>query len=146
MPKYLISASYTVDGLKGLEKETASGRQRTVAAAVAALGGKLDCLYYALGEDDVYLIVDMPDNASAGSIGLAFSATGRVRTRMVEVDTESYHVARSYMIRLEMPDFEEPSVGALAAQTKLSAQEFKDRFLPVVEATTPGAGYPSAVN
>jgi len=25
-------------------------------------------------------------------------------------------------------------------------QEFKDRFLPVVEATTPGAGYPSAVN
>jgi uncharacterized protein with GYD domain len=81
MPKYLISASYTIDGLKGLEKETASGRQRTVAAAVAALGGKLDCLYYALGEDDVYLIVDMPDNASAGSIGLAFSATGRVRTR-----------------------------------------------------------------
>jgi len=72
--------------------------------------------------------------------------TGRVRTRMVEVDTESYHVARSYMIRLEMPDFEEPSVGALAAQTKLSVQEFKDRFLPVVEATTPGAGYPSAVN
>ncbi len=36
--------------------------------------------------------------------------TGRVRTRMVEVDTESYHVARSYMIRLEMPDFEEPTV------------------------------------
>jgi len=72
--------------------------------------------------------------------------TGRVRTRMVEVDTESYHVARSYMIRLEMPDFEEPSLAALAAQTKLSAQEFKARFLPVVEATTPGAGYPSAVN
>jgi 6-phosphofructokinase 1 len=72
--------------------------------------------------------------------------TGRVRTRMVEVDTESYHVSRSYMIRLEMPDFEEPTLASLAAQTKLSAHEFKARFLPVVEATTPGAGYPSAVN
>ena len=81
MPKYLISASYTVDGLKGLEKETASGRQRTITAAVAALGGTLDCLYYALGEDDVYLIVDMPDNAGAAAVGLAFSGTGRVRTR-----------------------------------------------------------------
>ncbi|HZY60288.1 MAG TPA: diphosphate--fructose-6-phosphate 1-phosphotransferase [Candidatus Binataceae bacterium] len=71
--------------------------------------------------------------------------TGRVRTRGVEVDTESYHVARSYMIRLETPDFEEPSLSSLAAQTKLPAHEFKQRFLPVVEATTPVAGYPSAV-
>ena len=71
--------------------------------------------------------------------------TGRVRTRMVEVDTESYHVARSYMIRLEMPDFEEPTLSSLAGQTKLSAQEFKQRFLPVVEATAPVAGHPSAV-
>ena len=71
--------------------------------------------------------------------------TGRVRTRMVEVDTESYHVARSYMIRLELPDFEEPTLSSLAGQTKLSAQEFKQRFLPVVEATAPVAGHPSAV-
>ena len=71
--------------------------------------------------------------------------TGRVRTRGVEVDTESYHVARSYMIRLETPDFEEPTLSALAAQTKLPADQFKQRFLPVVEATTPVAGYPSAV-
>ncbi|MGO9058763.1 MAG: diphosphate--fructose-6-phosphate 1-phosphotransferase [Candidatus Binataceae bacterium] len=71
--------------------------------------------------------------------------TGRVRTRMVEVDTESYHVARSYMIRLEMPDFEEPTLSSLAGQTKLSAQEFKQRFLPVVEATAPVAGHPNAM-
>ena len=70
--------------------------------------------------------------------------TGRVRTRMVEVDTESYHVARSYMIRLELPDFEEPTLSSLAGQTKLSAQEFKQRFLPVVQATAPVAGHPSA--
>jgi ATP-dependent phosphofructokinase / diphosphate-dependent phosphofructokinase len=72
-------------------------------------------------------------------------ATGRVRTRVVDVDTESYHVARSYMIRLEKPDFEEPALSSLAAQTTLTPQAFRERFLPVVEATTPGASYPGAV-
>src|SRR6202042_594028 len=35
-------------------------------------------------------------------------APGRIRVRMVDVSTESYHVARSYMIRLEGRDLEEP--------------------------------------
>jgi len=62
--------------------------------------------------------------------------TGRVRVRMVDVNTESYEVARSYMTRLEYTDFEEPWLSRLAQRTKLSAQAFKDRFLPVVKATT----------
>jgi ATP-dependent phosphofructokinase / diphosphate-dependent phosphofructokinase len=72
--------------------------------------------------------------------------TGRVRTRMVEIDTESYHVARSYMIRLEMHDFEEPALSSMAAQTKLTPARFKERFLPVVKATAPGPGDTSAVS
>jgi ATP-dependent phosphofructokinase / diphosphate-dependent phosphofructokinase len=72
--------------------------------------------------------------------------TGRVRTRMVEVDTESYHVARSYMIRLEMHDFEEPMLSSLAAQTSLTPEQFKQRFLPAVQATAPGAGHINPVN
>lgn len=70
--------------------------------------------------------------------------TGRVRVRTVDVRAESYHVARSYMIRLEMQDFEEPAVSRLAAQTRLTADEFKARFLPVVEAATPGATHRAA--
>ncbi len=65
--------------------------------------------------------------------------TGRVRTRMVAVDTESYQVARSYMIRLETHDFEEPALSSLAAQTKLTPAQFRNRFLPVVKATAPAA-------
>src|SRR5690348_5694784 len=34
--------------------------------------------------------------------------TGRIRIRMVDVSTESYQVSRSYMIRLEPWDLEEP--------------------------------------
>ncbi|MGH8013862.1 MAG: diphosphate--fructose-6-phosphate 1-phosphotransferase [Candidatus Binataceae bacterium] len=66
-------------------------------------------------------------------------ATGRIRVRMVDTRTESYQVARSYMIRLEPWDFEEPTLSRLAAHTNLSADGFKARFMPTVLETTPGS-------
>jgi len=61
--------------------------------------------------------------------------TGRVRVRMVDVSTESYRVARSYMIRLEPRDLEEPSLSRIAVYTNLGPEAFKARFLPAVQAT-----------
>ncbi|MDQ6823217.1 MAG: 6-phosphofructokinase [Candidatus Eremiobacteraeota bacterium] len=55
-------------------------------------------------------------------------ATQRVRVRMVDVTTESYEVARQYMIRLEPKDMEEPRLSQLAAQTNLSAERFRSEF------------------
>ena len=81
MPKYLISASYTADGLKGLQKDKASGRRQAVTAAIESLGGKMECFYNGLGEDDAYVIVDLPDNVSAAALGVAVSASGLARTR-----------------------------------------------------------------
>ncbi len=63
-------------------------------------------------------------------------ASGRIRVRLVDVSTESYEVARSYMTRLEPQDFEEPTLTQLAACSNLSAAAFKVRFLPMVRATT----------
>lgn len=80
MPKYLISASYTTDGLKGLHKDKASGRRKAIADALESLGGKLDAVYYALGKDDVYVIADLPDVTSAAAMGIAVSATGMAHT------------------------------------------------------------------
>jgi 6-phosphofructokinase 1 len=54
--------------------------------------------------------------------------TGRVRVRMVDVTTESYEVARNYMIRLEPEDLLEPQLSRLAARTTLSPDEFRARF------------------
>jgi 6-phosphofructokinase 1 len=58
-------------------------------------------------------------------------ATGRVRVRMVDVTTEGYEVARSYMIRLEPSDLTEPRLSQLAAQTTLSPEDFSDAFSAV---------------
>ena len=55
-------------------------------------------------------------------------ATGRVRIRMVDIATESYAVAREYMIRLELEDLREPNLSRLSAETNLSPAEFALQF------------------
>ncbi len=62
-------------------------------------------------------------------------ATGRVRVRLVDTSTESYRVARSYMIRLEPDDLEEPTLSQLSVHTNMTADAFRARFLPAVMAT-----------
>ena len=81
MPKFLIQASFTVDGLKGLQKDKASGRQAAVTKAVEALGGKLEAYYFSLGEYDAFAVLDLPDHVNATALSLAVSATGLVRTK-----------------------------------------------------------------
>ena len=76
MPKYLITASYSAEGLRGLQKDKASGRRQAVTAAIEGLGGKVESFYNALGADDAYVIADLPDNSTAAALGIAVSARG----------------------------------------------------------------------
>jgi uncharacterized protein with GYD domain len=87
MAKYLVEAAYSAEGLKGLQKDKASGRRQAVTNAVEGLGGKVDAMYFALGEHDVLLIVDMPDVVSGAALGLRVSATGLVRTKTTSLLT-----------------------------------------------------------
>ncbi len=79
MPHYLIQARYTSEGLKGLIKDKASGRKTAVSKAIAALGGKLESIYYSFGGHDVVVIAESPDNVSAAALSVAVSATVLVR-------------------------------------------------------------------
>jgi len=55
--------------------------------------------------------------------------TGRGRRRAVDVDTESYQVARDYMVRLGPKDFQDEAWTAkLADAARLSTSEFLARF------------------
>jgi uncharacterized protein with GYD domain len=78
MPKYLIQGNYVGEGIKGLLKEGGSGRKEAVEKLVSSMGGSVESMYYALGDTDVYVVVDMPDNASVSAIALVASATGAV--------------------------------------------------------------------
>jgi uncharacterized protein with GYD domain len=81
MPKYLIQATYTSEGIKGLVNDSASGRRADVQAAIKAIGGKVEAFYYAFGDDDAVVILDLPNNVAAAALGLTISGAGAVRVR-----------------------------------------------------------------
>jgi 6-phosphofructokinase len=60
-------------------------------------------------------------------------ATGRIRTRLVDVTTEAYRVARDNMVRLEPRDFENAALERIAAETTLTPEEFRRAFRRVAE-------------
>ena len=83
MPKYMVLASYTTEGLRGLIKDGGSRRKKDLAEAVKQLGGSLDSIYFAFGENDVYSVVDMPDNVSTAAIALTITASGAAKLKTV---------------------------------------------------------------
>ena len=87
MPKYLIQATYTAEGLRGVIKETASGRRAAVTRMIEAAGGKVEGFYYSLGDYDAVLIVNAPDTITGTALSLAASASGLVRTNTTSLLT-----------------------------------------------------------
>jgi uncharacterized protein with GYD domain len=81
MPKYLVEASYTVEGVKGLQSAGGSSRRDAIAALAESVGGQLESFYFAFGERDVYTVVDLPDNESATAVALTVNASGAVTVR-----------------------------------------------------------------
>jgi uncharacterized protein with GYD domain len=82
MAKFLIEASYTVDGVRGLQSGGGSSRRDAVAKALEGVGGSLETFYFAFGSSDVYAIADVPDNATAAAVALTVNASGAVHTEM----------------------------------------------------------------
>ena len=78
MAKYLIRASYSADGLKGVMKDGGTSRVKAVERAVAGVGGSLESFYFAFGGDDVYIVVDVPDHAAAIAMAGAVGTSGAI--------------------------------------------------------------------
>jgi len=78
MPRYLLKARYTPEGAQGLLKDGGTGRRNAVEKLLHSVGGKLEEMYWAFGEDDVFVIVDLPDNETAAAAALTVSSSGAV--------------------------------------------------------------------
>ena len=83
LARYLIRASYTSEGIKGVMKEGGTGRQDAVGKLLADLGGSLESFYFAFGDDDVYATCEIPDNVTAAAIAMSVAAAGLVRVKTV---------------------------------------------------------------
>jgi uncharacterized protein with GYD domain len=87
MAKLLITGKYTAEGAKGLIKEGGSKRKAAIEKAVKGLGGKLESIYYAYGDSDVYVVVDMPDITSGLALSLVVNASGAVHIKTIPLMT-----------------------------------------------------------
>jgi uncharacterized protein with GYD domain len=83
MSKFLIEASLTTQGVKGVQSEGGTARQAAVTKAIESVGGQLESFYFGFGDRDVFAIADFPDNESAAAMAVAVNASGAVTTRTV---------------------------------------------------------------
>jgi len=87
MAKYLVRANYVGDGVAGLVRDGGSKRRAAVEKLFGTVGGRVEAFYYAFGDTDLFVIGDLPDNASAAALSLAVNATGAVNINITVLMT-----------------------------------------------------------
>ena len=93
--------------------------------------GAVDYLSRVLEGDDLGGMTTIQDGHMVPLPFGSFSdpETGRVRIRLVNVESSKYRVAREYMIRLDRGDIEDPErLGPIAAAGRLTPEAFRDRY------------------
>ena len=72
--------------------------------------------------------------------------TGRMRVRMVDIESDRYMIARRYMLRLRKDDFEDASeIAKFATVLDISLEHFEREFRHLVEdEPVPRPFYPEA--
>lgn len=83
MPKYLMKASFMLEGIRGVLKEGGTARRTAVEQCAASIGGKVEAFYFAFGKTDTYTIIDLPSNADMAALAGTIGATGAVEIETV---------------------------------------------------------------
>lgn len=83
MPKYLFYGSYTEEGYRGLVEEGGSKRIEAARKALESVKGSLDAFYFSFGEEDFYILVDLPNNVTTTAVTLAGNTSGTFRIKGV---------------------------------------------------------------
>lgn len=76
MAKYLIKASYSPEGIKGVMAKGGTARAEAIAKLASGVGGTVESLYFAFGSDDVYVVVEAPSHEAMVAIAGTVTGTG----------------------------------------------------------------------
>lgn len=87
MAKFMVKATYSAEGAKGLLKEGGTGRRAAVQKLIEGMGGKVEAFYFAYGDTDAYVLCDLPDTASGLAVALTVNASGIVHVSTVPLIT-----------------------------------------------------------
>lgn len=78
MAKYLIKASYSAQGIKGVMAKGGSARAEAIEKLASGVGGTVEGVYFSFGSDDLYAIVDAPSHEAMAAIAGTVGQTGAV--------------------------------------------------------------------
>jgi hypothetical protein len=74
--KYHFQAAFTVDGIKNLQKQSATGFKAGVAKFFESVGGKLESWYYDYSDNTAYGFVEYPNEIAAATAQASVNAGG----------------------------------------------------------------------
>ena len=103
MAKYMYRTKYTQSGLQGLLREGGTGRRAALTQTIEGMGGTLEGFYYAIGDDDLILIAEIADEATATAIALNIAAAGALKvstTVLISPETIDEAAKKSVPYRL----------------------------------------------
>jgi uncharacterized protein with GYD domain len=83
MAKFLFEVSYTRDGAQGIRTAGGSKRRHALARVAESAGGDIESFYFAFGDRDAFVVLDLPDNESATAVALTVNASGAATVRTV---------------------------------------------------------------
>ena len=78
MPTFVNLITFTEQGVRNYRDTI--GRARDYWASIERAGGKVHSEYWTLGEYDIVVVFDAPDDEAAARLNLQLSAQGNVRT------------------------------------------------------------------
>ncbi len=75
MPFYMFTARYNADAMKAMI-QMPSDREAPARQVAESLGGTLHHLFFAMGQEDVIAIAEMPDDVSVAALSMTIGASG----------------------------------------------------------------------
>lgn len=75
MAHYLLQVCYTQGAVKAMVANP-QNREDAARKVIESVGGSLKSFHFALGEFDVVMIAEFPDNTAAASVAMATGASG----------------------------------------------------------------------
>ncbi len=105
MPKYLMRGRYTASGLAGAVNEGFASREQYIAQLAQLLDAKVDAVYWGVGDEHFFIVLDAPNAIVAVARTLATNVTGATSVTTTPIFTsEEMDAARA-----QMPEYRAPA-------------------------------------
>ena len=87
MPTYISMLRYTQQGISAVKN--APARIDAAKEAYRKAGGELKSIYLTLGQYDLVVIAEMPNDEAVGRMALSLGAQGNIRSETMRAFTEA---------------------------------------------------------